>query len=383
MTRTVDHDRLRHTVDRDRQACSGVDQGRGSEAVRKLSCRGGTCAQTESGRRGVAQGRGRDPGDCGGRLGCRIDVVPAGETAQESAGDAVRRILDEGVLGSSRRPDDGVEIEAQLLDDRAVHLDDLDLEHHLITAGDGDQADHLLGVAHEGGSQAHRLVDLRGVGRLAREHQAVVGRLDVDGGAGQQARQGVGHRARVLVDADVEPQDLAAHPVHEGGVRAARARAHDVDAPGGGEGHVRDPGVGHHHVARVHRQLDHRRFAAGQGQLAHRARPHAHPHHAAARLLGGGNGRRGAHGGEGVGPAAAREGRGRAGQGGLGGAGAGGGAQQQGGDQGAGRGSAGRAGGDHRGTFTSTAWPLRNTCTTPSETSGGRAAICAAPPASA
>ena len=109
----------------------------------------------------------------------------------------------------------------------------------------------------------HRLVGFGGVGHLAGEDEAVVGRLDLHVGVRDQPADGLRDRAEVLIDADVEGQDAAAGAVEEGGVGGAGLQTHHIDAPRRAEHGVRDLRIGHQHIARVDRQVDDRRLALG------------------------------------------------------------------------------------------------------------------------
>ena len=74
------------------------------------------------------------------------------------------------------------------------------------------------------------LLALARVADAAGQDQAVVDRLDIDPGLGDQPVQGVDQGAGAGVDPDIEAENLAPRGVEEDGVRLARGDAHDHDA---------------------------------------------------------------------------------------------------------------------------------------------------------
>ena len=88
--------------------------------------------------------------------------------------------------------DDGAEIDTQLLDDAALHLDDADLEHHLILASDGQEVDDLFRLANKLLRDLQHLPGLGEVRDSARQNDIVIQPLDLNLGPGQEAHQGLG-----------------------------------------------------------------------------------------------------------------------------------------------------------------------------------------------
>ncbi len=220
------------------------------------------------------------------RLGLGVQIIAAGQPAQQGAVDAIGGGVGEGILRNAGLAHEGVQVEAELLDDAALHLHDAHLEHHLLLAGDGQHVDHLLGLGHEPLGQAHSLFGIAGIGHAAGEDHRIVERFHPDGRAGQQSRQGVVQGAGVLFHPDVQAENAPPGGVEEGRVGLARAHAHDIDAARRAQDRVGHGWIGHQHVARIDRQLDNGRLAARQGQgLAGAAGSRqVDPHHAAVAL---------------------------------------------------------------------------------------------------
>ena len=69
------------------------------------------------------------------------------QRAQTRGSSQGKRVLGEQLRAEVARVDGGADIDAELLEERTLHLGHGDLEHHLLFALDGQQVDDELGVA--------------------------------------------------------------------------------------------------------------------------------------------------------------------------------------------------------------------------------------------
>ena len=96
------------------------------------------------------------------------------------------------------------EIDAELLDDVALHLGDGDLEHDLVAAAHGDAVDHLVAVAGEPRGEIEGLLRLGRARGRAGQHDAVGEAFDPDVGVGQHALERRADAVEVARHRDVE-----------------------------------------------------------------------------------------------------------------------------------------------------------------------------------
>src|SRR5581483_9491952 len=146
-----------------------------------------------------------------------------GQRAEAGGGGERQRVLGEQGRGEVAGGDGGTQVDAELLEDRALHLGHGDLQHHLLLTLDGEQVDHELGVAAAGRSLilGPRLVLATGRRVLARHHR--IGRI---GAAASPQR-----RSDVLVRGDELAGDV-------GGALAVERRAYRAAQHGGPAGHL-------------------------------------------------------------------------------------------------------------------------------------------------
>ena len=208
------------------------------------------------------------------RLGQRADHAGALHRAQrrvdrrcKRAGDGVgadQRLAEHreriGVVEVEHRAaaaERAAEIDAELLDDVALHFGDGDLEHHLVAAAHGDAVDHLVGRRRPAGRRDRRPAALRSGSRPLPDSTMPSPRPSTWMSA---VRQRLLERRADAVEVarhrDIEADDLLAVGIEEEHVGLADRDADDVGAARGADDRVGDLRVGHQHVLDVARQVD-------------------------------------------------------------------------------------------------------------------------------
>ena len=185
----------------------------------------------------------------------------------------------EGIGGRGRhggRTADDVgtaDIDAELLGNGALHFRDPHLQHHLIGGADGQNIDHLLGIAGEAGGEIDRALCLLRRSDMTGQHHGVVDRLRLDVGIGEAELDQLGQIGGVFFNPDVDRGDLLAVGVEEEGVGLAALLRHQENAPRGANDGIDDRRIGHQHVARIGIDFDQRGLAEPEGDaLMHRQR---------------------------------------------------------------------------------------------------------------
>src|SRR5712691_105050 len=152
--------------------------------------------------------------------------------------------------------DAAVEIDAELLDDVALHLRDGHLEHDLVAAVDGDAVDDLLVVVDETRSDVERLLRFDRARDIAREHDAFAESLDADVQPGQRLLERRAQSVEIARHCHVETGNLLPLGVEEIDAGLARLDPDEVGAARGADDRVGAGGIAHEHVLDVARPVD-------------------------------------------------------------------------------------------------------------------------------
>ena len=158
----------------------------------------------------------------------------------------------------------GTEVDAHLLDDVAPYLGDVDLQHHLVAAADGDGVDDLVGAAHQARGEITGLLGLDRARYRAGEDDAVADAFDLN--SRQRLPERGAHAIQIALDRDVIGRDLLAVGIEEHDVGLADRRADDVGALRRAHHGVGDLGIGDQHVLDVARQVDNHGFSDAERQ---------------------------------------------------------------------------------------------------------------------
>src|SRR5215510_9363545 len=180
---------------------------------------------------------------------------------KERLADDRKRIVDVEVEHRGAEADAAVEVDAELLDEVALHLGDRHLEHDLVAAVHVDVVDHLLAVIHEARGDVERLVRFDRARDVAGQHDAVAEGLDIDVQTGQRLLDRGAQSVEIALHRDVETGELLALGVEEEHAGLSDRGADDVGAAGRADDCVGDLRIGHQHVLDVARQVDHHRLA--------------------------------------------------------------------------------------------------------------------------
>ena len=160
----------------------------------------------------------------------------------------------------------GAEIDAHLLDNVAPHFRNIDLQHHLVAAADGDGVDDLVGAADQPRGEVAGLLGFDRARYRAGQDHAFADAIDLD--SRQRLPQGRPHAVEVALDRDVVGADLLAVGVEKHHVGLADRSADDIGALRRANDGIGDLGIGHQYVLHFARQIDDHRFADAERKKA-------------------------------------------------------------------------------------------------------------------
>jgi hypothetical protein len=146
--------RAHHAVALESAQCLGQLRAAGGEPVRdaRVAERPGRPAIV------VAEHAGRCTGEAEGGVQCRRPYAGKRQRAETRRGRERQGILRQQGRSEIARVDDRADVEAELLQQAALHLGDRYLEHHLLFAIDAEHVDDELAVAGAGGRLVLRLL---------------------------------------------------------------------------------------------------------------------------------------------------------------------------------------------------------------------------------
>ena len=170
------------------------------------------------------------------------------------------------------------QVDAQLLDDAALHFDDAHFQHHLICGADVQHIDDLQVAAGRGFREEglHQAADLIGLGHVIdhpRQDDAAIDTFDLDPCIGNMPGNSVFQGRKVCLHRDIEVQQGAPCPVEDQRVGLAKLDAAENDPLRGLHDGVCDLGIGNHHIGgrrfqiNDHRLVDPERDPAGDGLI--------------------------------------------------------------------------------------------------------------------
>src|SRR5690606_29927618 len=155
------------------------------------------------------------------------------------------------------------EIDAELLDDRPLHLGNRDPERHLLATGDRDHVQHPIGLAGELRRDIRRLLRVQRARYRTRQNHVAVDRIDGDRVVRQDAVEHRLEREQIALDLDFEIEDLAAVLVEEEDVRLTDLPADQVDGALGTDDGLDNCGARNENVTRFLRQVHDQRLVQG------------------------------------------------------------------------------------------------------------------------
>ena len=189
---------------------------------------------------------------------------PARRSANERATVGSERIAVVEVHDGGAVVHAGAEVDAHLLDDVAPHFGDVDLQHHLVAAADGDGVDDLVSAADQARGEIAGLLGLDRARYRAGQDDAVADAFDLN--SRQRPPERGTHAIQIALDRDVIGRDLLAVGIEEHDVGLADRRADDVGALRRAHHGVGDLGIGDQHVLNVARQIDNHGFSDAERQ---------------------------------------------------------------------------------------------------------------------